>query len=103
MTEPSLSLYITDIEAFLKGDRDYSMSVYCTDFFAGDSLPPHWIRLQGITIDAMPTRENLIVKVLDRLDKEEQTIIADREVKLNDIKERKQQLLALPQPGDIDD
>lgn len=97
MTDKTVSLYITDIEAFLKGDFDYSMSVYRTEFFTEESLPPHWVKLGVIPLaKMMPSRSELTKLAVIHLEKEEKNIILDHSIKITDIENRKQKLLALP-------
>lgn len=104
MTDETISLYITDIEAFLKGDRDYSMSVYRTNYFDSGSIPDHWVQLQVIELPKMlPSRSALTNLAVKHLDKEKQVILVDQQVKLDNIEERKQKLLALPHIGDTDE
>ena len=104
MTDETISLYITDIEAFLKGDRDYSMSVYRTNYFSSGKIPDHWVQLQIIQLPKfLPSRSDLTKLAVKHLDKAKQEILVEQQEKLTAIEDRKQKLLALPHIGGIDE
>lgn len=103
MTKEKLALYITDPESYLNGDRDYSLTVYSTNIFGKDNAPENWIYLGEVTSPKPPSRQRLLDSAVAKLNKEDIKIIAEAELQRDGILARQQRLLALPQPGDIND
>ncbi len=97
MTEDDLTLYITDAESFLNGDRNFTMTVYKSEYFStGVPVPQHWIAIKTFPMPEVPTREELTQIAVDKLKEEEKEALAEHQLILNEILQRKQKLLAIP-------
>ena len=99
MTEETRSIFITDTEAYLNGDRDYSLTIYSTKMFTEDNTPENWVYLGEIESPESPSREKLLEIAVAKLDIEDDKIIAETEVRRKAIDARRQRLLALPHKG----
>ena len=96
MTKEKFSLYITDPEAYINGDRDYSLTTYSTEMFTKHNTPEDWIYLGEIESPKPPSREKLLEKAVERLNIEDKKIDAEAGIRKKAVDNRRQRLLALP-------
>ena len=90
------NLVITDPESFAKGDYDD-----CFNIFSNFPAVPSWIDCGEVTFEVSTTREEALQLALQGLEQAEKNILAEFEVEQQEINRRKQELLALPAPGDF--
>lgn len=104
MARDTLYLYITDIAAYLNGDRTFCINV--------EDEPPSDDRrvigayadrlfLAEVSVECLHSIASMTEYALERIDKKEKTVIAEKEVQMNALKEAREKLLCLPHLGAI--
>ena len=84
-------IYTTDIDRTLKGDFNFSLHLSCSNDLSGNG----WVLIGETDLDINIDREQLTVKACSEIDKEIAETQARTQIRINELKDKKQKLLAL--------
>ena len=87
-------VYISDMERFIAGDYRWTFNIMGRE--QGKDLNiAGWHHVGEVWIDVEMSKQDMVLKAIDDLDKEEDTIKADVAKKLDKITARRQELLTI--------
>ena len=96
-------IYITDIENYLgysSDNSDSGLGIFMADSIDTDYTPDGWIKVSTLKLPLLShTVEELTLKATEILAKEEKSFLANVELKQQEFKNRKANLLALTHRG----